>query len=142
MVIFELLGHRKMGEATTQHDGAARAVGVGAQADDADGAPTTKVAPARLQRRSRVKIERRLVRSFFQDHVQSAPEARVEMKALTRGIRAWSSSRGLALPGLNELLDDIAAVCQERGINIEVADDERVHCLGVRLAAVDVPAVH
>jgi hypothetical protein len=51
------------------------------------------------------------------DHVQSAPGARVEMKVLTRRLRAWSARRSLALPSLNDLLDDIAAVCEERGMS-------------------------
>jgi hypothetical protein len=63
------------------------------------------------------------------------------MKALTRDIRAWGSRQGLALPGMSELLDDIATVCQEMGIDIEVSDDRRVHCLNVRLTAA-APAVH
>ena len=63
------------------------------------------------------------------------------MKALTRGIRALASIQGVVLPGISELLDDIAAVCQERGIDVELGDDLRVHCLGVRLTAVAVPIV-
>src|SRR5262252_11099282 len=105
--------------------------------------PRKKV-PVRRQRRHSVKAKASssgLVRTFFEDHVQSAPGARVEMKALTRDIRAWGSRRGLVLPGINELLDDIAAICQERGINIEVGEDQRVHCLNVRLTALAVPAV-
>ena len=85
---------------------------------------------------------RRLVRTFFQDHVQSAPGARVEMKVLTRDIRALASIRGVVLPGINELLDDIAAICEERAIAIEVGDDQRVHCLGVRVSTAAGPALH
>jgi hypothetical protein len=53
-----------------------------------------------------------------------------------------ASSRGVVLPGISELLDDIATVCEEIGIGIEVSDDRRVHCLDVRLAAVPAPAMH
>src|SRR5262249_54439263 len=63
------------------------------------------------------------------------------MKALTRDIRAWGSSQGLVLPEMSALLDGIAAACQERGIDIEVGEDLRVHCVGVRLAPTS-PSVH
>jgi hypothetical protein len=42
---------------------------------------------------------------------------------------------------MSGLLDAIAIVCQERGIDVEVDDDRRVHCLA-RLAAVTAPAAH
>jgi hypothetical protein len=140
MVIFELLGHRKMEEAHS-----AAALSASAQADATTGALVSKAATPRCQRRPRIKAKvsaSRLVKTFFQDHVQSAPGASVEMKALTRDIRVWASSRGLDLPGIDELLDHIAEVCQYRGIDIEVGEDERVHCLGIRLTPAAVPAVH
>jgi len=141
MVIFELLGQREVGGAVHP----AHTPGASAQLDQPVGAPAQKKAPVRRQRGPRAEAKAsssRLVRTFFQDHVQSAPGARVEMKALTRDIRAWASSRGLDLPGISELLDEIAFVCQENGIDIDVGDDRRVHCLDVRLAAVPAPGVH
>jgi hypothetical protein len=137
MVIFELLGHRDVEQAVQP----AHVPGV--QVDQPAAAPAE--APVHRQRRSRAKPKAsssRLVRTFFQDHVQSAPGARVEMKALTRDIRALASIRGVVLPGISGLLDDIAAVCQERGIAIEVGDDQRVHCLGVQVSAAAGPALH
>jgi hypothetical protein len=128
MVIFELLGHREAEEAAPP----ARALRGVAPADNTAGAQASKEANAHRQRRPKAKAKvsaSRLVRTFFQDHVQSAPGARVEMKTLTRDIRALASSRGAVLPGISELLDDIATVCQEMGIDIEVSDDRRVHCL-------------
>ena len=143
MVIFELLGHRDMeGVARPAHASGASA---SAQVDQSAGVPTRKEAPVHRQRRPGAKAKAsssRLVRTFFQDYVQSAPGARVEMKALTRDIRALASSRGVLLPGISELLDDIETTCQERGINIEVGEDQRVHCLNVRLTALAAPAVH
>src|SRR5262249_23984301 len=141
MVIFELLGHRDVEQAGQ----AGHAPGHSAQVDQPAGAPAQKEVPVRRQRRPRAKPKvssARLVRTFFQDYVKSAPGARVEMKALTRDIRALASSRGVLLPGIIELLDDIETTCQERGINIEVGEDQRVHCLNVRLTALAAPAVH
>jgi hypothetical protein len=143
MVIFELLGHRKAEQSAQSVS--THALAAGDQADTTLGVPVLKHAPPHRPRRARTKAsasDRSLVKTFFQDHVQYAPRARVEMKALTRDIRAWGSSRGMDLPGVSELLDEIATVCQERGIDIEVGDDQRVHCLDVRLTALAVPAVH
>jgi hypothetical protein len=140
MVIFELLGHREAKDAAQP----ARALGSVALTDKtATALPASKGLPDHRRRRPKAKAKvsaSRLVRTFFKDHVQSVPGTRVEMKALTRGIRAWGSSRGMDLPGMSELLDDIATICQEMGIEIEVSEDQRVHCLGVRLGAV--PVVH
>jgi hypothetical protein len=58
-------------------------------------------------------------RAFFKDRVQPSPGGRVEMKAITRDIRALASTQGVALRGIGELLDDIATICQEMGIEIE-----------------------
>jgi hypothetical protein len=143
MVIFELLGHREVEGAV--HPAHAPGASASAQVDQAAGAPAQKDVPVHRQRRPTARAKAsasRLVRTFFQDHVQSTPGARVEMKALTRDIRALASIRGVALPGISELLDDIATICQERGIDIEVGNDQRVHCLDVRLTVVAVPAVH
>jgi hypothetical protein len=140
MVIFELLGHQRMEEA---HSGVA--LGTGALAHTTAGVLVSKAAPPRRQRRpiTKPKVSTPgLVSTFFRDHVQSSPGARVEMKKLTRDIRGWGSRRGLDLPGLNELLDDIARLCQERCIEIEVGDDQRVYCLGIRLVGAEVTAVH
>jgi len=140
MVIFELLGCRDV-EKPVQ---LAYAPSGTAQAERPAAAPAQKEVPVHRQRRPRAKPKStsRLVGSFFKDHVQSAPGDRVEMKPLTRDIRAWATSRGLALPELSELLNDIAATCQERGINIEVGEDQRVHCLNVQLTALAAPALH
>jgi hypothetical protein len=132
MVIFELLGHREV-EKAMQH---AYAPGASAQVNQPAGAPAQQKVPVQCQRRPRAKAKAsssHLVRTFFHDHVQSAPGARVEMKALTRDIRTLASSRGVVLPGISKLLDDIETTCQERGICIEVGDDQRVHCLDVQL---------
>jgi hypothetical protein len=141
MVIFELLGHRDAEEAAQP----ARALRSVAPADNTAGAPASKELPGHRQHRPKAKAKvsaSRLVRTYFKDHVQPAPGARVEMKALTRDIRAWGSTRGVVLPGISELLDKIASVCKERGIDIEVGDDQRVHCLDVRLAVVTAPVMH
>jgi hypothetical protein len=140
MVIFELLGHRDVEQAVQP----AHVPGPSVQVDKSAAAAQKKV-PVHRQRRPRAKPKAsssRLVSTFFQNHVQSAPGARVEMKALTRDIRAWASSRGLDLPGIDQLLEDIATVCQERRIDIEADDDQRVHCLGVQLSTAAGPALH
>jgi hypothetical protein len=143
MVIFELLGHRKV-------EGVAPSAEVSATGDQlrsmTDAPSPPEVAPPDRrwrQSKSSAKVSgRRLVRAFFRDHVQSTPGARVEVKALTRDLRTWGAGRDLVLPGIEDLLDDIAAICQERGIAIEVGDDQRVHCLGIRLATAHLMAVH
>ena len=40
--------------------------------------------------------------------------------------------RGVVLPGISELLDDVAAICQEPGINIEMGEDQQVHWCTVK----------
>src|SRR5262249_15036549 len=78
MVIFELLGQREVGGAVHP----AHTPGASAQLDQPVGAPAQKKAPVRRQRGPRAEAKAsssRLVRTFFQDHVQSAPGARVEM---------------------------------------------------------------
>jgi hypothetical protein len=137
MVIYELLGHRKTGwqahVADTRPD---QGAGQHASRDGPRiGAAPTTAAPRRA-RTNKAKPPNQHVRAFFEDYVRSEPRSRAEMKALTRDIRAWASGSGLVLPGMSDLLDEIAAACRERGIEIEVGDDQRVYCLGIRLAEI------
>ena len=139
MVIFELLGQRTVAGSAPL----AVAPATGDQFRSTARATPSEPAPATKRRTKKPKVSgRRLVRTFFQDYVHTAPGARVEVKSITRDIRAWSSAHDLVLPETGALLDEIAAVCRERGIDIEVSDDQRVHCLGVRLTVASLPAVH
>jgi hypothetical protein len=140
MVIYELLGQRKVEEAHT-----AIALSPVTPANAKSDVLGPKPIAARRRRRPRTKATVStpgLLSTFFRDHVQSAPGARVEMKTLTRDIRAWGSRQGLDLPGIYELLDDIAQLCQERSIEIEVGEDQRVYCRGVQLVGAAAGVVH
>jgi hypothetical protein len=61
------------------------------------------------------------------------------MKSLTAEYRDWCGQSGCPPIGLSELLDEIEKVCSKLGIEIEVGDDQRVYCVGVKLSAA---AVH
>jgi hypothetical protein len=96
MVIFELLGHRAAEEAAQpvhapwwycsrrQHSWR-----------DRHRKKQMIIANAGPRAKARVSASR-LVRTFFKDHVQPASATRVEMKALTGGIRAFGISIGAA----------------------------------------------
>jgi len=142
MVIFELLGHRRrepvqLAQAT---DGPSPEARQHTKDGRIETAPTT-AAPSR-RRGGRGKLSDQHVRAYFADCVQSEPRGRADMKSLTRDIRVWASNHRVALPAMSELLDEIAAVCRERGIEIEVGADQRVYCLGIKLAAAAATAVH
>jgi hypothetical protein len=140
MVIFELLGHRKVEETH-----AAVALSLVTPANTKADVLVPKPTTVRRRRPPRTKTRVStpgLVSAFFRDHIQPAPEDRVEMKTLTRDIRAWGSRQGLDLPGINELLDDIAQLCQERSIEIEVREDQRVYCRGIQLVGATAAVVH
>jgi hypothetical protein len=140
MVIYELLGHRKVDLKLPTLSGDTRR-GAGQQSDGRG--VSIEVAPTASRRlRGAVKTRgsgQHHVRTFFRERVLSEQGARAEMKALTRDIRAWGSDNGLELPKINQLLDDVGTVCRERGIEIEVGDDQRVYCLGIKLARIAVP---
>ena len=47
---------------------------------------------------------------------------------------------GLAPVDLNAFLDEIEKLCGKLGIKIEVGEDRRVYCLGVKIEAPSAPA--
>jgi hypothetical protein len=51
-----------------------------------------------------------------------------------QNYRAWCVQKGVEPIALNAFLDQIEKLCERLGIEIEVGDDHRVYCLGVRLS--------
>jgi hypothetical protein len=145
MVIYELLGH-----------GTAARVAVGAKNDDASEArPATSVAPLSVTKKlAPLRATRRKIRanastnpssgvkSFIRDQVFPDDGGRVEMKVLMRDYRAWCTEKGIAPIELSGFLDEIERVCSKLGIEIEVADDQRVYCVNVRLGNAVAAALH
>jgi hypothetical protein len=137
MVIYELLGH-----------GTPARVAVGAtSADASESRPAMPIATlptpmtkelrplrgTRRKTRSNAKKDFASVKSFIRDQVFPADGNRVEMKALMHDYRVWCTQKGVAPIGLNEFLDEIENVCSRLGFEIEVGDDQRVYCVGVKL---------
>jgi hypothetical protein len=146
MVIYELLGH-----------GTAAGVAVGAtNADATEARPATPFAPPppmtkelpplrAVRRKARPNAATNpasTVKSFIRDQVFPDDGGRVEMKALMRDYRAWCTDKGIAPIELSGFLDEIEKACSKLGIEIEVGDDRRVYCLGIRLAGLEASAVH
>ena len=58
-----------------------------------------------------------------------------EIKALIQDYCTWCAQNGFTPIELNAFLDEIEMLLRKLGIEIEVGDDQRVYCLGIRLAA-------
>jgi hypothetical protein len=52
-------------------------------------------------------------------------------------FRAWCAENGFEPITLNAFLDEIEKLCRKLGIVIEVVDDQRVYCVGVKLGKLD-----
>ena len=55
------------------------------------------------------------------------------MKVLTAEYRDWCAKQSCAPIELHKFLDEIEKLCSKLGIEIEVGEDQRVYCLGVKL---------
>jgi hypothetical protein len=73
------------------------------------------------------------VSRFISENVSTAKDARTEMRDLIRGYRDWCATEGLRAIDLNKALDEVESLCSQIGIQIEVAPDQRVYCLGATL---------
>ena len=71
---------------------------------------------------------------------QADDEERVDIKSLMHTYRGWCAEKGLAPVDLNAFLDEIEKLCGKLGIKIEVGEDRRVYCLGVKIEAPSAPA--
>jgi hypothetical protein len=135
MVIFELLGHGRVIADTAVTSSGVR-FNVGTLSAGSVRGPT--LARPALERPRRPKTAKRgplagSVGSFVHDRIFPADGGRLEMKSLMAEYRAWCGQTGFAPIGLSALLDEIEKVCHKLGIEIEVGDDQRVYCVGVRL---------
>ena len=70
---------------------------------------------------------------FISEKVSTAKDARTEMRDLIRGYRDWCAAEGFRAKDLNKALDEVEALCSQIGIQIEVAPDQRVYCVGATL---------
>jgi hypothetical protein len=135
MVIYELVWHgRVIADAEVTSPGVR--LNVGTLATESVRGQT--LARPALERPHRPKAAKReplagSVTSFVHDRIYPADGERLEMKSLTAEYRSWCGQTGCAPIGLSELLDEIEKVCSKLGIEIEVGQDQRVYCVGVRL---------
>jgi hypothetical protein len=67
------------------------------------------------------------------DKLFPADGERTEIKVLMQNYRAWCAEKGFTPIELNSFLDEIEKLLRKLGIGIEVGDDQRVYCLGVKL---------
>jgi hypothetical protein len=82
-------------------------------------------------------------KSFVRGHFFPADAAeRVDIKALIHTYRSWCARNGLAPVDLNAFLDEIEQLCGKLGIRIEMGDDQRVYCHGVRIEAPSPASIH
>jgi len=65
--------------------------------------------------------------------VSTAKDAKTEMRELIRGYRDWCTAEALRAIDLSKALDEVEALCSQIGIQIEVAADHRVYCVGATL---------
>ena len=121
MVIYELLGQ-------TRQPGAVRVLDT---ANHAANLPPPVKTAAKTSKPSKGGG----VKGFFRAYLFPADAVdRVDVKSLMHTYRGWCAEKGLAPVDLNAFLDEIEKLCGKLGIKIEVGEDQRVYCLGVRIA--------
>ena len=74
------------------------------------------------------------MKGFWRGHFKPTTKSASTSKSLMHTYRGWCAEKGLAPVGLNAFLDEIEKLCGKLGIQIEVGEDQRVYCLGVRIA--------
>ncbi len=139
MVIFELLGQGK------QLAVASPAQESRDQAREATSVPALAALPP--PRKTREKVPQPSnggsVRSFVRDHLFPADDGeRVDIKSLIHTYRRWCAKKDLAPVDLDGFLDEIEQLCRKLGVKIEVGDDQRVYCHGVKIEAPAGASVH
>ena len=126
MVIYELLGQ-------VRQTPAAVTVGQVQEPDQLLDGPA--LPPPRVDTRTPKQAKSGSVKGFWRGHLFPADsEERVDIKSLMHTYRGWCAEMGLAPVDLNAFLDEIEKVCGKLGIKIEVGEDRRVYCLGVKIA--------
>ena len=139
MVIYELLGHVKQPSvsATPGTTAVRRVALVGTQADKL---PTSCTRPKLSAAAQKSKV--RSLRAFVLDRPFPGKGERTEMKVLMQDYRVWCAQHGCTPLELSEFLDEIEKICRQVGVEIEVGDDQRVYCVGVKLGNSIAVAVH
>ena len=141
MVIFELLGQK--GYVVERQ--ASAAVGPDQALEPVTIAPAVAAlpAPARATRKTPKTNAGGNVKTFVRDHLFPADEGeRVDLKSLVHTYRAWCSDKGFAPIDLDGFLDEIEQLCRKLGVRIEVGDDQRVWCHGVKIEAPEPASIH
>ncbi len=127
MVIYELLGQTRQPCAVRVLDAATQAANL---------PPPVKT----TAKRSKPNTDGS-VKSFIRAHLFPAGAGdRVDVKHLMHTYRAWCAEKGLAPVDLSAFLDEIEKLCGKLGIKIEVGEDRRVYCRGVKIEAPSPPA--
>jgi hypothetical protein len=140
MVIFELLGHGRQQRIRLQAAVTTGASEVQEQEDRRTAASAPAFTALPPPRKTRGKASRSsnggTVKGFVRDHLFPADDdERVEIKSLIDAYRDWCSEKGASPIELDGFLDEIEQLCRKLGIRIEVGDDQRVYCHGVRIEA-------
>lgn len=131
MVIFELLGHVRQpstSNLTPQAEPKREYAMARPEIRAVMPIPRLEVVPAA---RKATKVGS--VKTFVRDRMFPGAGERTEMKVLTRDYRAWCVQRDCEPITLPAFLDEIEKLCGKLDIEIEVGDDRRVYCLGVKL---------
>jgi hypothetical protein len=77
------------------------------------------------------------VKTYVRERVFPANGERTEIKVLMQDYRAWCAQNRFEPISLNAFLDEIEKLCRKLGIEIEVGEDQRVYCVGVKLGKLD-----
>ena len=130
MVVYELLSQGRIfarQQVETRSSGQDCAVRTSAPA-------TAAMPPPRKISNSPKSTKVGSVKGFVRDRLFPADGTeRAEMKSLIHGYRTWCAEKGFTPKDLKGFLDEIERLCVKLGIKIEVGDDQRVYCCGVKI---------
>jgi hypothetical protein len=128
MVNFELLGQR------------GQPMGRAADHPPASVVRTPAVPALPPPRKSRAKAsdtnKTGSVKLFIKEHLFPADDdERVDLKSLVQAYRDWCAEKGLVPVDFDTILDEIEQLCSKLSIKIEMDNDRRVYCHGVKIGA-------
>jgi hypothetical protein len=128
MVIYELLAHAKpLSVMPTDEVEEARA-------SVAEAAPSIEIkAPTPSLRRTTTTAKVGSIKRFVLERVFPGEGERTDIKLLMQDYRTWCAQNCHTPLELSRFLDEIERICRQTGVNIEVGDDRRVYCVGVKL---------
>jgi hypothetical protein len=138
MVIYELLGHVKQPRASVAEacDATYSATPIKMRPD----ANVPAVRPKALAAPQKAMVIS--IKALVMDRLFPGVGERTEIKALMRDYRGWCAERGCTPLELSGFLDEIEKICRKAGVAIEVGDDQRVYCIGVKLGNGQAAVVH